>query len=104
MPNKRRSTVSTDIQAIRSSLSSIDNALRRLGPALAQITSAQPRAAGRAPKLTLSRDRRAALKLQGQYMGYIRNLKPREKTRVKALRVAKGIHPAIKLAKKLATA
>jgi hypothetical protein len=36
-------------------------------------------------------------------MGYIRNLKPKEKARVRALREAKGIRPAIALARRLAT-
>jgi hypothetical protein len=52
--------------------------------------------------LKLSPQRRAALKLQGQYMGYIRNLKPRQKARVKALKAAKGFRAAIGLAKQLA--
>ncbi len=52
--------------------------------------------------MKLSPRRRAALKLQGQYMGYIRNLKPREKARVKALKRTKGFRAAIRLAKRLA--
>jgi len=36
-------------------------------------------------------------------MGYLRGLKPRQKARVKALRVAKGIKPAIAFARRLAT-
>ncbi len=94
-----------EIQTIRTSLSSIDSALQRLLPLL------QPGAALRAapaphrqPKLKLSPARRAALKLQGQYMGYIRSLKPREKARVRALRESKGVEAAIVLARKLATA
>jgi hypothetical protein len=51
--------------------------------------------------LTLSPEVRALRKLQGTYMGYLRSLKAKEKTRVKALRSAKGYPAAIKLAKKL---
>jgi hypothetical protein len=35
-------------------------------------------------------------------MGYMRNLGPRQKARVKALRAAQGIDSAIRLAKQLA--
>ncbi len=54
--------------------------------------------------LKLSRERRAALKLQGQYMGHLRNLKPKDKAQVKELKVAKGYNAAIALARKLAAA
>jgi len=52
--------------------------------------------------LRLSAERRAALKLQGQYMGYLRGLKPRQKARVKAVRAVKGVKPAIAFARRLA--
>jgi hypothetical protein len=55
-------------------------------------------------KLKLSPARRAALKLQGQYMGYMRGLKPRQKARVKALAASKDIRAAIALARRLASA
>ena len=54
--------------------------------------------------LKLSPKRRAALKLQGQYMGHLRNLNPKAKAQVKAVKADKGFLPAIKLAKKLAEA
>jgi hypothetical protein len=46
----------------------------------------------------------AALKLQGQYIGYIRTLAPRQKKRVQAVRAQKGIRAAIAQAKRLAKA
>jgi hypothetical protein len=55
-------------------------------------------------KLMLSPARRAALELQGQYMGCLRNLKPRQKAQVKALRARKSIRAAISEAKRLAHA
>jgi hypothetical protein len=55
-------------------------------------------------KLRLSTARRTALKLQGRYIGHLRSLRPSAKARVKAVRAAKGIRPAIALAKKLARA
>ena len=105
MPRQHRS-VSREIAAIRGSLQSITTSLARLAPVLAGLADAQMRAGsanGRRPRPKLSAERRAALKLQGQYMGYLRNLKPRQKSQVKALRVSRGINPAIALARKLGT-
>jgi hypothetical protein len=41
------------------------------------------------------------LKLQGQYIGYLRNLKPREKAEVKRFRERSGIEVAFRKAKAL---
>ncbi len=41
------------------------------------------------------------LRLQGRYMGLIRNLPPKHKSRVKALRANKGVNEAIRLARQL---
>jgi len=101
LPRPRGTSVRRDLQSISRSLSSIIRVLGRLGPAMdaAARVSVAPARSGR--KLTLSPARRASLKRQGQYMGYLRNLKPRQKARVKGLRETKGIGPAIKLAKSL---
>ena len=78
-------------------------AVQRLAPLLqAAATAVRGNASRRGRSLKLSAERRAALKLQGQYMGYLRGLKPRQKARVKALRAARGVRPAIAFAKKLA--
>ncbi len=99
-----RMSVSRDVQAIRRSLGSIARALARLAPALEAAVKgpSTPLKSGR--RLRLSSARRSALKVQGQYMGHLRSLKPRQKARVKALRAAKGVTAAITLAKKLARA
>jgi hypothetical protein len=97
------SSVGRDIRAIRTSLASIARAVQRLAPLLQAATArgpANPSRRGR--RLKLSAERRAALKLQGQYMGHLRSLKPRQKARVKALRAAKGVRPAIAFARRLA--
>jgi hypothetical protein len=47
--------------------------------------------------------RRAQLKLQGAYMGYMRQLKPAQKLRVKAVKEKRGFEAAIRVAKKMAT-
>jgi transcriptional regulator with XRE-family HTH domain len=51
--------------------------------------------------LKLSAKRRAALKLQGQYMGYLRSLGPRHTAKVKKLKATSGYPAALKLAAKL---
>jgi len=99
----RRRSVTTELRTIRRHLAAIDQALARLGPRLRALGSARAEGTNRpARKLKLSPARRAALKLQGRYMGYVRNLGPRQKTRVKAERAANGLPAAISLAKSLA--
>lgn len=103
MLRTRRPSVSRDVLAIRKSLVTIARALGRLGPALAAATRHSENPSGRrGRKLRLSSARRAALKLQGQYMGYLRSLKPRDKARAKALRAKKGPQAAITFARRLA--
>ena len=51
--------------------------------------------------LKLSGKRRAALKVQGQYMGYLRSLEPSQRAEVKKVKAASGYPAAIKLARKL---
>jgi hypothetical protein len=98
----RGRSISRDIQAIRKSLSTVARALGRLGPALAAAGAARPEQAVSARrKPTLSPARRRALKFQGQYMSEVRELGPRQKAQVKALRAAKGVEAAIRYARKL---
>jgi hypothetical protein len=94
-----------EIAAVRRSLSILDRALVRL--------AAQAKSAGRQAvksttlpkrKLRLSPARRKALQLHGQYLGFVRQLKPRAKAQVKALRASKGLKAAIAKARKLAAA
>lgn len=92
-----------DILIIRRALTSIASALGRLTPQLAQPRAAKREATDRPRrKLRLSAERRASLKLQGEYMGFLRGLKPRQQAQVKATRAAKGFARAVALAKKLA--
>jgi hypothetical protein len=101
LPPRRRS-ISQELTTIRTAFAEIDGVLARLIP-LVDETKTQPRG-GQAPskrKLSISPKRRAALKLQGLYMGHMRNLRARQKAQVKALKAAKGYGPAIQLAKKL---
>jgi hypothetical protein len=102
----RRMSVGRDVRAIRRSLASIARALGRLAPAfevaIRDSGNDSPNPGRRSRKFKLSPARRAALRLQGQYMGYLRSLKPKQKAQVKALRAAKGVGRAIRLARKLA--
>ena len=105
MPNPA-SSLSREIATLRRTLKAMDRSLRRLGPKLRNAVSSvgrgRPRRVGR--KLKLSPKRRAQLKLQGQYIGYIRNLKPRQKAQVRKIREAKGMKAAISRARRLALA
>lgn len=105
MPNPRRRSLTRQIGAIRRSLLSIEKALGGLSPLLIAAPGAGRKGSTRrGPKLNLSPARRAALKLQGRYMGYVRGLKPRQKAKVKAVRASKGFLAAIRLVKRLAKA
>jgi|SRR6266571_1720481 len=102
MPNST-SSVSREIATLRRSLRAVDRSLRRLAPKLR--TAGNGRANGKAGrpdrKLKLSPKRQAQLKLQGQYIGYMRQLKPRQKAEVKRIREHRGVEMAIRKAKQL---
>ncbi len=95
-----------ELRIIATSLQSIKEALSRLAPALAAPRGGLATVEQRPPvarrKLNLSPARRAALKLQGQYMGYMRGLKPAEKNKIKAVAASKGVGAAVEAARKLA--
>ena len=101
----RARSLAREITAVRRSLSALDKALTRLAAQgghairMAATSSGRPRR-----KMNLSPARRKALQLHGKYMGYIRQLKPRAKAKVRALRVKKGLRAAIAKARKLAAA
>lgn len=67
---------------------------------MAAAPSSGPAPTRRRPKLSPAR--RRALAWQGQYMSQVRELGPRLKARVKALRAQKGVEAAIRFAKSLA--
>jgi hypothetical protein len=102
LANARARSVEKKVEVIRRSLQSIARSLAGLIRAADAATRASKRGGRRGRKLRLSPARRASLKLQGQYMGYLRGLSVRQKGQVKALRTSKGVRPAIALARKLA--
>ncbi len=104
MLKRSRNPITKHIRIIRQSLTAIDRSLGRL----VALTNGAGRGASldRQPqkrKPQLSPERCAALKLQGSYIGYLRNLKPMHKAQVKTLREKKGVRAAIAVAKRLAT-
>lgn len=103
MPRPRRTSIGKEIRNVRRSLAAIDASLGRLAVLLQDAgTRGETRRVTGKRRLKLSPKRRAALKLQGQYMGHLRNLRPRQKARVKSVKAAKGYASAIRLAKKIA--
>ncbi len=103
MPKRSRGPIEKQARVILKSLGAIAEALARI-VAVAKAAEGRKRPAvnrGRR-RLELSPKRRAALKLQGSYMGYLRGLKPRQKAQVKALRARKGFRAAIAMAKRMA--
>jgi hypothetical protein len=97
MPS-RTNALTRELRAIRMALRQLQRSFDRLAPALAARPSV---GAPARRKMTMTPARRAALKLQGQYMGYMRNLRPQQKAKVKKIRAGKGIRAAIAAAKKL---
>lgn len=93
-----------EVMAIRLSLRSLDRSLRRFAWMVGQLDGQierrrKPRPASRRP---LSAKARASLVLQGRYMGYMRQLKSRQKTQVRKIKEAKGVREAIVAARHLA--
>jgi hypothetical protein len=104
-PAARRTTrIAREIRAMRRSIAMLDRAVRRLGPILRTVahTNGSPSTGKPRRRLTLSRDQRAALKLQGRYMGFIRQLTPKGKAEVRRIREKKGVEAAIRRAQSLA--
>jgi len=81
-------------------MQSLDQTLQRLtstGEAPAAVSNGRPRR-----KVRLSPKARAALVLQGRYMGFMRQLKPRQKAVVRGIKESKGVRAAIARARYLA--
>ena len=93
-----------ELTTIRTSFHRLASAFGRIAPYLAiepeVITVNSDGRRRRKPRLSAAQ--RAALKLQGKYMGTMRGLKPRQITQVKKIREAKGIRAAIRAAEKMA--
>jgi len=99
--NRARSELSRQISQVRDSLRSLDRSLRRLVPFLEAAATPSLRGSSTRPPRRLSAKARASLVLQGRYMGFMRQLKPRHKAQVRKVREAKGVREAIVKAKGL---
>ena len=93
-----------EIRDLRRALRVLDRSLRRFGPLLARNTdtrgASNPTGSRRRPRLSPAQ--RAALKLQGRYIGFVRQLKAKEEA-VQRIRASKGVREAIGLAPRLLT-
>jgi hypothetical protein len=81
-------------------LGKLTRLVRKQTSALRALQVRQARVQGKR-RLRLTAARRAALKVQGRYMGYLRMLTANQKKRVKAVKANRGYAPAIALAKRL---
>ena len=98
MAPRKRNGLAREIRSTRRSLQTLDRSLRRLASMVAQTNG---RAVGTQPQRRLSPKALASLKLQGRYMGYVRQLKPKQKAQVRRIKEAKGVKTAIVVARKL---
>lgn len=99
------------VPSIRSDLSAIRLGLRRLQRALERAAvkarrmelAAELNGSPASPrrKLTITPKRRSQLKLQGQYMGFMRQLSEAQKKRVRAVKEKSGHRAAIEIARSL---
>jgi hypothetical protein len=97
------SVLAMELTNVRKSLRSLDHSLRRLAPMLSAAMSMNGVSKGNGRiRPRLSPKGRASLVLQGRYMGYMRQLKPRQKAQVRKVKEVKGVRAAIRAAKDLA--
>ena len=77
------------------------SSIRRLAPLLKSVATNGHGNGLPRRKLNLSRKQRTALKLQGRYMGFIRQLTPRKKAEVRRIRKLRGVLAATQKAEQL---
>lgn len=99
-PYKR---IAREVIGPRGTLKRLDRSIRCSGPLL-EVRLRRSKALRNSSarrRLRLTAKARAALKLQGRYMGYVRQLKPNQKRAVKNLRESRDVKRAIALARRL---
>ncbi len=104
----RTSTVlARELQVVGTTLRDLSNTFSRLAPRLASVVAEAEEKSrtiqGGRRRPRLSAKQRAALKLQGKYMGTMRGLPATKRALVKKIRVEKGIKAAIAAAERLAS-
>lgn len=103
MATRSRRSLKKQFRTIRRSTRLIARALNTLESRVRAVERDAARKS-KAPKrkIRITPKRRALLKLQGSYMGFMRQLKPAQKAQVKALKEKRGFAAAIKAARSLA--
>src|SRR5260221_332755 len=105
VPKRQGHSVVRKIRVLREQLTALDRSLGAstplLRPALPSAIITGP--VSPPPRSRLSAKARASLVLQGRYMGYMRQLKPRQKAQVRKIKEARGVRAAISQAKRLAS-
>ena len=103
--NRKVNHMAREIRAMRRSVSNLDRSIRRLAPMLkAMALTNGTNGVGRRRRPRLSAKQRAALKIQGRYMGFMRQLRPKQKAEVRRIREKVGVLAAVKRAESLARA
>src|SRR5713226_6045390 len=93
----KRVSIGRELALARRSLRALEQSLARLAAQVRDISRNNSAAPGGKfhRKIKLSPARLKALRLHGRYLGYMRQLKPRQKAKVRALRAKKGVRAAI---------
>ena len=92
-----------EIRNLRTSFRNVERSLQRIAEILTHHDGRmipKGRTNGRA-RPRLSAKSRASLVLQGRYMGYMRQLNPRQKAQVRRIRAAEGVRVAVQKARQL---
>jgi len=95
---KQLRTIRRSTRLIARAFGELETRLRRIER---KVSRSEKPVSRKGRKLRITPKRRAQLKLQGAYMGYMRQLKPAQKLRVKAIKEKRGYEAAIKVAKGL---
>ena len=96
MTARHRKTIAKEISTLRRSLTEVDRSLRRFAAILSQLDGGK---IGTRTQRRLTSKAQTSLRLQGRYMGYMRQLKPKQKAQVRRIKEAKGVRAAIQRAK-----
>jgi hypothetical protein len=99
---QRRNPIGKQLRNIKRALLDIRRSVSRVAVLARRAEKRSARPVPRQRRLTLTPKRRATLKLQGAYMGYMRQLKPVQKAKVRAVKAKSGFLAAIKLGRRLA--
>ncbi len=101
-----KTVLAKELRTIKSSFTQLARAFERIAP-LVMPAAGTPNPAlmqiqtRRRPRLTAQR--KAALKLQGRYMGMMRGMRPAGRARLKKIRADKGIEAAIAAAERMSS-